>query len=58
MFYNIEDGRQHRQKIWILKRHNYDYFCHIPKNKSIKREVKTRKIKIKPDRNNFLWVES
>ena len=57
VYYNLEDGAAHRQKTWSIKRRKHQYLCCVPDSKKIEEKRRIRRLKVKHDKNNFLWVE-
>ena len=57
VYYNLEDGMAHRQKTWNYKRRKHQYACCIPDSKKIEMKRRIGRLKVKHDKNNFLWVE-
>jgi len=57
IYYNLEDDYAHRQKQYDIKRKRHEWLCCVPDSKIIETKRRVRRLKIKHDESNFLWVE-
>lgn len=57
IYYNLEDNAVHRQRQWDIKRKRHEYLCCVPDSEKIEMKRRYGRLKIKHDKNNFLWVE-
>ena len=57
IYYNLEDNMAHRQKQYDIKRKRHEWLCCVPDSKIIEIKRRMGRLKVKHDKNNFLWVE-